>query len=229
MRIFALSVVTICTCLLLSSPLIFAEETARGNIEKPKHQDVHALLEEGQKTGMLPEGAVLKVHAHLFGLSQDDIDEAKANGKVLKESLSEAYEFTSNKIRRIDITREEGEDEEYEIVTTRVETRPYDSKELCKTLLQGKFLEIDKREGTGDPLQFVGTNFRCGGRAIELKKTSEEEVVLINLSEHCATAGYHETDARAFAALYEQLAKLARQEFANKKSNTSTNKKPSNK
>jgi alpha-L-fucosidase len=57
---------------------------------------------------------------------------------------------------------------------------------------------------------FAGTHYNVGGRSIEILRNG---TTVLRLGEHCASAGYTESAARAFGTLYELLASQARAEF----------------
>ena len=97
----------------------------------------------------------------------------------------------------------------------RVESRPFDSKGLCKDLLEGKAIEIQTRKGTGPEVAMAGTPYRRGSRFIEVVWNGE--TVLDLFETNGATLDlYRESDARAFGALYERLASQARVLFKSK-------------
>ena len=117
--------------------------------------------------------------------------------------MKETWEFTSGQVRRV---RLEGEDDKS--TDHLVESRPFDSKGICKDLLEGKAIEIQAGKGEGPKVGFIGSPYHAGGRSIEGVWKGE---TILNLSE---TNGpflklYPETDARAFGALYEKLASQA--------------------
>ena len=139
---------------------------------------------------------------------------AKARGDVVEEHFKEAWEFTSNQVHRAvweyDDTKKEGR-------YKRLESRAFDSKNLCNELLDGKALEIDREGGTGKRVMFVGTPYLFGGRSIEVELNGK---TLLDLHEACTSYGYRESNARAFATLYEKLASQARARFKDKTETT---------
>jgi hypothetical protein len=165
-----------------------------------------SLLNEGKETGILPAGVVVRVFADLFGVDDKTLAEAKARGVVLEESLKETWEFTAKEVHRVVVEFDDKNRRTYR----RVESRPFDSKLLCQELIDGKALEIGAEEKEGRTLQFAGTNFHFGGRAIEILRDGEKA---LDLHEYCTVAGYHESEARAFGTLYEKLASQARKLF----------------
>jgi hypothetical protein len=171
---------------------------------------VRPLLEEGQASGSLPADVVVRVHANLFGTDDPARAEAEARGVVAKESLTETWEFASNQVYRV---VPEIADNRPGYVYRRVESRPFDSKGLCKDLIDGKALEIKAEKGKGPRLHFVGTKYIFGGRYIQILRNGE---TVLHLGESCVSYGYAESDARAFAALYERLASQARALFKSK-------------
>jgi hypothetical protein len=163
--------------------------------------DVRTLLEKGQASGALPKGMVVRIGACLGAT------EAKASGDRVPEELHETWEFTSNQVHRVMNESEEGK-----LSYPRCESRPLDSKGICKDLLEGHAIEIQARKGQGPEVAFVGTSYHLGSRFIEVVWNGE---TILDLHESRA-AGlllYRETDARAFAALYERLASRARDLF----------------
>jgi hypothetical protein len=71
----------------------------------------------------------------------------------------------------------------------------------------GKDWMLSRR--TSDTL-FVGTDYDIGDRAIILLVDGKP---VLDVRESCLSTGFPETDARAFARLYEHLASQARREF----------------
>lgn len=157
--------------------------------------DVRGLLEKGRTSGALPEGMVIRIGACLGAADKD------ASGKRVPDETKETWEFTANQVRRIATDEEKG--------NARAESRAFDSKGLCKDLLEGKAIEIQARKGEGPEVGFVGTSYHLGWRYIELVWKGK---TILDLHESRA-AGillYRESDARAFAAIYERLASQAR-------------------
>ncbi len=143
------------------------------------------------------------------GVSTEDREDAKARGVEIPESFEEIWEFTSTEVHRLEYVVNEKRQAHYR----RIESRPFDSKTLCQQLIDGKLLEIGTGKAVGELRQFVGTPYCTGGRFIEFYRTGSPNP-LVNLSEHCTGAGYHESDAVAFAELYETLARQGRAAFA---------------
>jgi hypothetical protein len=175
-----------------------------------KHEpiDIRTLLEKGQASGSLPEGMVIRIGACL-GAS-----DVKASGDRVSEQLKETWEFTSNQVHRVVF-----EYKEDKITYHRVESRPFDSKGICKDLLEGKAIEIRARKGEGPKVGFVGTSYHLGSRSIEVVWNGE---TILDLHEIRAAFPdlYRESDARAFGALYERLASQARVLFTSKADET---------
>ncbi len=194
---------------LLPSNSSKAEEESRATQKASGRATARTLLEEGDKNGKLPEGVVLRVHADLGGVSTEDREDAKARGVEIPESFEEIWEFTSTEVHRLEYVVNEKRRAHYR----RIESRPFDSKTLCQQLIDGKLLEIGTGKAVGELRQFVGTPYCTGGRFIEFYRTGSPNP-LVDLSEHCTGAGYHESDAVAFAELYETLARQGRAAFA---------------
>jgi hypothetical protein len=169
---------------------------------KGKEQiDVRTLLEKGQAAGLLPDGMVVRIGACL---GESDVKTPKDQEP---DELHEMWEFTSNQVHRVELESKDGQ-----YIYPRLESRPFDSKGICKDLLDGKAIEIQVRKGEGPKTAFVGTHYGRGSRTIEIVWKGQ---TILNLGE---TNGafldvYNETDARAFGALYERLAEQARLAF----------------
>ena len=181
-----------------------AEQAPSKDCKKLGPMDVRALLEKGQASGSLPEGMVIRVSACL---GEPD---AKGSGDRLPVEVRETWEFTSGQVRRV-----RPEDTDDKTSERRAESRPFDSKDLCKELLEGKAIEIQAGKGEGPEVGFMGSQYQRGSRSIELVWKGE---TVLSLSE---TNGpflkfYRESDARAFGALYERLASQARVLFKTK-------------
>jgi hypothetical protein len=187
---------------------VIAEEPTPGIQREKNRNTVRGLLEEGQKNGALPEGVFIRVHAHLYHAKEEKQAEAKKRGELLEEPFKEIWEFTATEVHRV--VWEEGLNKKYSY--RRIETRPFDSKQFSKELLEGKFLEIGIGNGKGEPTQYVGSDYRLGGRSIEFFRNANAES-LLELYEHCTGPGYPESDAIAFGGLYEKLAAQGRKAF----------------
>ena len=162
--------------------------------------DVRTLLEKGVTAGSLPEDMVIRLSACL---GEGD---AKDTGAKAPD-LIETWEFTSHGVHRVVMNFKDGQP-----VYNRIESRPFDSKSICKNLLDGKAIETQARTGSGPETAFAGTIYRRGSRTIEVVWQGK---MVLELGE---TNGaflqlFKETDARAFGALYEQLANQARKAF----------------
>jgi hypothetical protein len=178
-----------------------AEENQPKVEKKPAVADVRALLEKGQAAGSMPDGLVVRLGACL-----GELDE-KASGENLPSQVHEMWEFTCKEVHRVEAHYKDGS-----CAYNRVESRPFDSKGICKDLLEGKAIEIEARKGTGPKVELAGTPYRRGSRSLEVVWHGE---TILNLHE---TNGpfldvYLETDARLFGALYERLATQARELF----------------
>jgi len=166
--------------------------------KKPEAMDARALLEMGRASGSLPEGMVIRISACL---GESD---AKVSADGVPDELKETWEFTTNQVHRVEFEYKKDKS-----IYHRVESRAFDSKGLCKELLEGKAIEIQASKGEGPKVGFVGSHYHRGSRSVEVVWKGE---TILNLLE---TNGafldlYRESDARAFGALYERLAGQAR-------------------
>jgi len=162
------------------------------------------LLEKGRASGSLPEGMVIRIGACL-GAS-----DVKASGDRVPNELRETWEFTSNQVHRVVFEYKKDKSTYH-----RVESRPFDSKGICKDLLEGKAIEIQARKGEGPEVAFVGTRYHLGSRSITVV-WSGETILDLHETNGPALDLYRESDARAFGALYERLANQARVLFKSK-------------
>ena len=175
-----------------------------------RHADLRTILRAGQAVESLPPEIVVRVQAKLFKAMPADEklrSEAEARGVDFTKKLEETWEFTSNRVHRVTIERSDKAGEES--VYRRVESLPFDSKNLCKDLLEAKIFAIGEGDG-GQRRHFAGTDYDLGHRAIELLVNGKPA---LRVGESCAIAGFAEGDALAFAALYEKLATQARAAF----------------
>jgi hypothetical protein len=188
----------------LTAASVFAQPDQR----EQKAKFAKAILQSGQASGVLPKGIVVRVEA---SLSRPDSEnekaraKAKAAGVPFQEKLNEIWEFTTNQVHRV-----VSEKKEKDWVYRRVESRPFDSANLCKELLEGRIMEIDERKEDGEAITFAGTDYQLGHRSVEILADGEP---LLLLCESCTGEGYLGADAYSFGALYEVLAKQARECF----------------
>ena len=181
--------------------------------EKPailKEADLRAILEAGQK-GNLPAGIVIRLEAQLSRSVPADAAEraeAERKGADFTKALRETWEFTSDRVHRI-VAESSGKRGDGNIYR-RVESAPFDSRSICKDMLDAKIFTLGDEE-EGAHLHFVGTDYDIGHRSIELFVDGKSA---FHVGESCAVAGFAENDARAFAALYEKLASKARGKLA---------------
>jgi hypothetical protein len=166
--------------------------------------DARTLLEKGRASGSLPKGMVIRIGACLGEL------DVKASGDRLPEELQEEWEFTSNQVHRV-----ECEYKEHKCIYHRTESRPFDSKDLCRDLIEGKAIEIQARKGKGPESVLAGTPYERGSRSIEVV-WNEETILDLHETNGPTFHAYRESDARAFGALYERLATQARALFKSK-------------
>jgi hypothetical protein len=181
-----------------------ADQAPSMKATKREPMDARTLLKKGEASGSMPEGMVVRIGACLGA------PDVKASGDRVPEELKEMWEFTSNQVHRVVIESTLGK-----LVYHRVESRPFDSRGICKELLEGKAIEIQARKGKGPKVAFLGTSYQLGSRFIEVVWNGK---TILDLHESCA-AGldlYRESDARAFGALYERLASQARVSFKSK-------------
>ena len=183
--------------------------------KKLEPMEVRALLEQGQASGSLPEGLVIRVGCCL-GERREKTSQAGDS-----EGLRETWEFTSKQVRRI--RHENVEDGQGDRTQERVDSQPFDSKDICKQLLQGQAIEIQAQKGEGPEVAFVGTSYGRGSRSIEMTLNGETILDLLEINGPFLKV-YRETDARAFGALHEQLASQARAVFKSKANEAKINK-----
>ena len=163
--------------------------------------NARTLLEKGQATGSLPEEMIVRVGACLGAA------DVKAAGDQEAEFFKETWEFTSNQVHRA-----VADSKDKKVIYRRVESRPFDSKGLCKELLDGNAIEIQARKGVGPEIAFVGSNYHAGSRWIEVEWKGKT-VLDLGECDGPLLVLYRESDARAFGALYERLASQARAAF----------------
>ena len=155
--------------------------------------DIRTLLTRADDSGSLPPRVAVRVDADLWNSG----DESKR--------LKETWEFTAKHVHRV-VREKVGN----ETVYRRAESKPFDTKDICNTLLDGGIHAIATQEGMGEWLHFVGTEFDYGHRSIEIFVDGKSAM---QVSESCADAGFAASNARAFANLYELLASAARAAF----------------
>ena len=163
--------------------------------------NARTILEKGRASGPLPEGMVIRLGACLGEPA------VKAAGDRTPEGLLEKWEFTANQVHRV-----VPEYKEDKLTYDRVESRPFDSKSLCKDLLEGKAIEIQARTGVGPEVALAGTPYRRGSRFIEVVWNGET-ILDLHETNGAGLNLYRESDARAFGALYERLASQVRVSF----------------
>lgn len=146
--------------------------------------------------GDLPANVMLRIRT-----------DASSVGREPPEELKEIWEFTRGKVHRVEWRPANDESQRFE----RVETRDMDTSGLIRQMLRAGIVSVEFQQGTGDPLQFSGTNFDIGHRCIQLHSGEE---TLVNTCESCFFAGYAKSDARRFGRLYAKLASQARAAFA---------------
>lgn len=154
--------------------------------------DIRALLEAGRDAESLPARMVVRLDT---------------NAGDSDSRLKETWEFSSGQVHRVVIDESKGPAR-----YRREKTLAFDTRNICRQLLEGKLFKIEAAEGTGKARLFAGTAFEggVGNRAIEILIDGESAVWV---GESCVFAGLPETDALAFNALYEKLASQARAAF----------------
>jgi hypothetical protein len=184
---------------LLAIPGLLSAQHDLSKIErKTGVMDARTLLEKGQTSGSLPVGMVIRIAACLGELN------VKGSGDRLPEGLTEDWEFASNQVHRV-----EHEYKGDKVTYHRIESRPFDSKGICKDLLEGRAIEIQARKGKGPQVVLADTPYRRGSRSIEVVWNGET-ILDLHETNGPALVAYKESDARAFGALYERLATRAR-------------------
>ena len=188
--------IVLATVLTALAPIVTCQAGGQAEGEKRRAAeliDIRTLLRQGRDAGSLPPGMVVRVDAHVWKADRKD------------RNLKETWEFTANQLHRVVLEKDGAE-----TVYRRAESIPFDSKNICKALLDGGIHAIATQEGMGEVRQFVGTDFDLGYRRIDILV---DEKSALQVGESCAFAGYSESNARAFAKLYEQLASQARAAF----------------
>ena len=200
---FTFSAMALLAGLLVVPSLVGAEQAPTKEGKKREPIAARTLLEAGRASASWPEGMVIRVSACL--------GEPDARASVpLPAGMKETWEFTSGQVHRVSFDDTNGKSTDH-----RVESRPFDSKGICKDLLEGKVIEIQAGKGEGPEVGLIGSHYHRGGRSIEVTWKGE---TILHLYE---TNGpflkfYRQSDARAFGALYERLASQARILFQSK-------------
>ena len=200
---FTVSAMALLAGLLVVPSLVGAEQAPPKEGKKREPMEARPLLDAGRASASWPEGMVIRVSACLGELDE----RASVRGPA---EMKETWEFTSGQVHRVSFEDGDGKSTDH-----RVGSRPFDSKGICKDLLEGKAIEIQARKGEGPEVGFIGSHYHRGSRSIEVTWKGE---TILHLYE---TNGpflkfYQESDARAFGALYERLASQARSLFQSK-------------
>lgn len=174
--------------------------------EQDDRREIRALLDAGRRQERLPADVVVRVAANLSGADPDKLAAAQARGEKFDESIEEIWEFTAERVYRVEMRRDGEPMRRYQ----RTDSKSWDSRRLCGELLEGKLLEIGAQEQEGPAELFAGTPYTRGERSIQVLRNGQ---VLLEVGEHCAEAGYSEKDAQAFGALYERVVRPARAKF----------------
>jgi hypothetical protein len=181
-----------------------ADEQASGAATKRKdgkRADARALLEAGQAAGALPAGMAVRISANMIRVAS----ETSRHGAGVEKTFKERWEFTADRVHRI--VQEQQDSGQF--ILRDAESIPLDNSGLCRELLAGEILTIGNGE-KGERQIFIDTDYDIGQRAIDIIVDGKS---VLYLGESCVVAGYVESDARAFARLYETLAKKAREAF----------------
>lgn len=187
-----------------------ADEVPATRGKKLSPAEVRNLLEKGQASGALPDGMVIRVSACLGELKEEVSKDG--NSDLLKET----WEFNRDQVRRIVLEDSDDGDQR-----ERVDAVSFDSKNLCRELLDGRAIEIHAEQGTGEEIGFVGSSYARGSRSIEINFQGETVLALMEVDGPYLKL-YRESDAREFGKLYEQLAVQARSRFKSKNSKATT-------
>lgn len=166
-----------------------------------REEAARALLEKGLAAGEMPDGMSIRLSACL---GDPDV-RTKKEEEV--DELRESWEFSTKQVHRIkfEYNKDKG-------INHRTESRPIETKDICKELLDGRFIESHAKKGTGPEVAFAGSGYGHGSRSIELVWKGETILELFETNGPFHQL-YRETDARAFGKLYEQLATKARASF----------------
>jgi hypothetical protein len=159
------------------------------------------LLQAGLRSNEWPANLVLRIESDMWTAG------ARSNDR-----LKETWEFSRGKVHKVisDIPQLQPPDS---FVPRTVESQPCNTKDLCEELLSGRLLEVSQRKGSGEATRFVGTEYDIGDRAVMLLVDGRP---VLDVRESCLFTGFPESDALAFAKLYEQLASQARAAFSAK-------------
>ncbi len=168
--------------------------------------DARSVLEKGRSAGAMPEGMVVRISACLGA--------AEKNAGAEVKGLVELIEVTPGKVHRVEHHSEGGKP-----VYKRIESREFDSKSLCKDLLEGRAIEIASRQGTGPVTVLADSIYRLGSRSIKVEWNGQTILDLYETNGPFLD-GYRETDARAFGKLYERIAEQARSAMGNRHSDS---------
>ncbi len=185
-----------------------AEQDPSKDGKKREPIAARTLLEQGLASGSLPEGMVIRIDACL---GESDV---KVSEDGVPDELKETWEFTAKQVHRVAFAVKKGKS-----IYHRIESRSFDSKGLCKELLEGKAIEIHAGKGEGPEVGFVGTHYHRGSRDIEVVWNGKTILELLETN-GAELVLYRESDARAFGALYERLASQARVLFKSKAADT---------
>lgn len=132
------------------------------------------------------------------------LGEMEGNSPEGDKGLNELWEFTREEVRRVARHYKDGKPVYYQ-----VESCYFDSKDLCKELLEGQAIEIQSRKGTGPYTALAGSKYKRGSRKIEVEWNGKTILDLYETNGAVLDV-YRETDAKAFGELYERLASQAR-------------------
>ena len=174
---------------------------------------IRAMLEKGRARDSMPEGLTIRIEAHLFNpVPADPVARAKeeARGADFDRRLDEIWELSGNQVHRVTMTENENPTGR---IYRRTESRLLDVRGVCSELLAAQILNLAARQGKGID-NFAGTGYKMGTHLIEFFIDGNS---VLSVGESCAAAGFAESDARTFAAIYEKLATRARHAFETRK------------
>lgn len=181
--------------------------------QKPaKATDFVALLKQGRDSGKWPAGFVIRMEAHLFHAvpaDPDERDELKNQGIDVNQRLDEVWEFSDGRVHKVKMKLDESETQR---VYERVESAAFNSRAICRELLEGNIESLGEEQGPGAH-HFAGTGYDLGERSIVFLQDGK---IIDFVGESCAIAGFSEKDAKAFSRLYDSLSSKARQAFRKK-------------
>jgi hypothetical protein len=198
-----------------SATLLLMSFTGGAMSEEPDQNNATAadavtLLKQGQNTGELPAGFVIRLEAHFSHRVPADRsvrEQFEAKGVDLSRRRDEVWEFSDGRVHKVTMKMDEtGPKRLYE----RVESTSCKTQKVCGMLLAAEILPLADRQGLGSH-RFAGTGYDQGERTIEFLRDGK---LILSVGENCTDAGFSEKDAQSFSRLYESLAAEARRAFS---------------